>query len=75
MGNFENIIPYLTHPLSLTGFVLLLFFGIHKTLIKSGIIPPLDQTEGNNILKLMLRYGFVIALLIVILGFALEFYE
>jgi hypothetical protein len=36
-GGFQKIAPYLKHPLVLVGFVLLIFFGIHRTLIKSGI--------------------------------------
>lgn len=52
-------IALLTHPLSLVGFVLLLFIGIHRTLIKSGIIPPLEVSAGGPIMHSLLRYGFV----------------
>ena len=34
---FKDIAPYLTHPPVLIGFVLLLFFGIPRTLIEARI--------------------------------------
>lgn len=69
---FKDIAPYLTHPLVLVGFVLLLFFGVHRTLIKAGIIPPLDQQTGSAVVQRLLRYGFVIALVVIVLGFGLQ---
>lgn len=72
---FTNVAPYLTHPLVLSGFALLLFFGIHKTLIRSGIIPPLSARSSSKIVQILLRYGFVVALLVIVLGFALEFFK
>ena len=72
---FRNIAPYLTHPLVLIGFVLMLFFGIHGQLIDSGIIPPLDQEAGGGVVQAILRYGFWIALAVVVLGFALQFFK
>ena len=37
LKGFTEIAPYLTHPLVLIGFVLLLIFSVHKTLkIRSG---------------------------------------
>ena len=70
---FEKIGPYLKHPLVLIGFLLLLFFGIHSKLISSGIIPKLDQDGGTGILHALLAYGFIVALVLIILGFALTF--
>jgi hypothetical protein len=40
LAAFKEIAPYLTQPLVLVGFVLLLFFGLHRSLLKAGIIPP-----------------------------------
>ena len=37
---FSKIAPHLANPLVLVGFVLLLFFGVHRTLIRSGILRP-----------------------------------
>jgi len=72
---FKNIAPYLKHPLVLIGFVLLLFFGIHRQLIDSGIIPPLDPASGSTVVQAILRYGFWIAMAVVVLAFALQFFK
>ena len=72
---FEKIVPYLTHPLVLVGFALLLFFGVHRLLIQSGIIPPLDKKAGSAVVLALLRYGFWIALAVIVLGFGLQFFE
>ena len=69
---FEKIVPYLNNPFSLTGFVLFLFFGIHKILINSGIIPTLSKREGSKAIQVLLRYGFIIAIITILAGF---FYE
>lgn len=72
---FRDIAPYLTNPLALIGFMLLLLFGGFRTLIKAKIIPTLSQRAGSNIVQLLLRYGFIIALVIIASGFGLEFYR
>jgi tetratricopeptide (TPR) repeat protein len=72
---FPKIAPYLTHPLVLIGFVLLLAFSIHRTLIKSGIILPLSQRSGIAAIQLLLRYGFWLALVVIVLGVGLRFFE
>lgn len=73
--DFAKVAPYLTDPLVLAGFALLLFFGVHRTLIRSGTIPPLSARSGSRIVQALLRYGFVIALVVIVLGFGLEFFE
>jgi tetratricopeptide (TPR) repeat protein len=75
MQGFAEYARYLQHPLTLIGFVLLLLFGVHRTLLRSGIIPPLEARSGSKIVKLLLRYGFIIALIIIVLGFGLEFFK
>lgn len=72
LPDFEQIAPYLTHPLVLVGFILFLVFGIHKLLIKSKIIPPLSETSGSTVVLNLLHYGFIIALVIILAGFTLE---
>jgi hypothetical protein len=74
-AGFKEIAPYLMHPLVLVGFVALLFFGIHRALIKSGIIPPLSERSGSTVVKLLLRYGFQLALVVIVLGFGLRYFE
>ena len=72
---FQAIAQYLTHPLVLVGFVLLLLFGVYRTLIHSGLIPPVTKRTGGALLGRILRYGFVIALTVIALGFLLRFFE
>lgn len=71
MENFKQIAPYLTNPLVLVGFVLLLFFGIHRTLLRAGIIKPLAPSAGGKAINSLLKYGFWIALVTIVLGFTL----
>jgi hypothetical protein len=73
--SFAQIAPYLTNPLVLIGFVLLLIFGVHKALIKSHILPPVSPTASNRIVRLLLHYGFVIALLLILCGFGFAAYK
>lgn len=72
---FADVAPYLTHPLTLAGFVLFLFFSIHRVLIRNKVIPPIPKTEAPGIVKLLLSYGFVIAVLIIVAGFGLQMYQ
>jgi len=69
---FSKIAPYLTHPLVLIGLGLFLAFGIHKTLLTSGIIPPLTQSAGSRVVQLLLQYGFLLSVMVIVLGFALQ---
>ncbi|MGO8063911.1 hypothetical protein AB9E28_00155 [Rhizobium leguminosarum] len=73
--DFPKIAPYLQDPLVLMGFALFLFFGFVRLLIKSGTIPPLNQQGGFRVLTQILRYGFVLAIAIILLGFGLKYRE
>jgi hypothetical protein len=68
IAEFSKVAPYLTNPLVLIGFVLLLFFGIHRALIESGILQPVSKAASGKIVRLLLNYGFIVALLIILLG-------
>jgi hypothetical protein len=68
-AGFSKVAPYLSNPLVLIGFALLLFFGVHRTLVKSRLLSPVNPTASNKIVRLLLHYGFVVALLLVFLGF------
>src|SRR5450759_2477893 len=72
---FEHIAPYLTHPLVLIGFVLMLVFSVHRLILKAGILPKMTKRQGSNIVSLLLHYGFLLAVLIMMLGFGLQFYQ
>ena len=69
---FSTVVEYLTHPLVVVGFVLLLFFSIHRQLISSGIIQPLHKKDGSEVVNSILRYGFYISLTVIVLGFVLK---
>jgi hypothetical protein len=38
----SEIVSYLANPLVLIGLALLLLFGVHRVLIRSGILLPVD---------------------------------
>ena len=75
LGGFAEIAPYLTDPLVLAGFVLLLFFALLRAVLKSRVMPTVSQTAGGKALASLLRYGFVVALVVIVLGFALAYYR
>ena len=75
MADFSVVAPYLTNPLVLVGFILFIIFGVHRALLKAKIIPPLTPHTGGKVVQSLLRYGFIIALLVIVLGFALAFYQ
>ena len=52
ISGFEKIAPYLTHPLVLVGFVLLLAYGIHWQLMKSGLLRQVTQKDSGLIIRL-----------------------
>lgn len=71
--DFAKIAPYLKDPLILVGFALFLGFLFIRGILKAGIIPQLSQTFGYRVLQRMLLYGFVIALLVIGVGFVLKY--
>ena len=75
MKGFEQIAPYLSHPLVLIGFALSLLFGTYKQLIKSGIIPSVSSRTGGRLVQLFLQHGFLLIGLIILLGFGLQYYK
>jgi tetratricopeptide (TPR) repeat protein len=70
---FEKIAPYLTHPLVLVGFVVLLAYGIHWQLMRSGLLSQVSKKDSGLIIRLFLRYGFWLALVLLLAGFGLQF--
>lgn len=73
--DFSKVAPYLKDPLVLIGFFLFVSFLFARYLVKQRVIPPLPPTLGFKILKTMLLYGFIIGLLLILLGFGLKFKE
>jgi hypothetical protein len=75
LTGFEKIAPFLKHPLVLAGFVVFLFVMLLQSLIKSGIIPPLTKKSGADITKEIFSYVKLISILVIVLGFSLEFFK
>ena len=70
---FDKIAPYLTHPLVLVGFVMMLAYGIHWQLMRSGLLAQATKKDSALIIRLFLRYGFWLALVLLLAGFGLQF--
>lgn len=75
IAGFDKIAKFLKHPLVLIGFVLMLIFSTYNKLIDKGIIPTLTTQDGSIIVQLILSYGFWLGVLIMLLGFGLQFYR
>lgn len=73
--SFHSIAPYLKDPLVLSGFALLLFFGLCRSLIKSGLLPQVTQKGSLLVLRRVILYGFILAIVIILLGFGLKYRE
>jgi len=67
---FGGIASHLANPLVLIGLALLLLVGAHRALIGSGNLPPVDRRTSGVIVQSLLRYGFWIAALLIVLGIA-----
>lgn len=74
-SGFGEIAPYLQHPLVLIGFALLLVFGLLRGFLGSDKLPIVGRQDAGRLLSAVLRYGFVLALMIIVLGFGLVFYR
>jgi hypothetical protein len=74
-NGFAEVAPYLKDPLVLIGFFLFLAFLFLRYLLSQKIIPPLPPGPGFRILKTILLYGFIIGLLLIVLGFAFKYRE
>ncbi|MCV6575115.1 MAG: hypothetical protein OIF58_05205 [Cohaesibacter sp.] len=73
--SFEKIAPYLQDPLVLIGFILLLFFSLCRAILKSGLLSVIDSAASYQVIKRLLGYGFMLAALLVLLGFGLKYRE
>jgi hypothetical protein len=70
LSAFSKVVPYLTNPLVVIGLALFLFFSVHRVLLKSGILRPLRRADAPAIVRLVLHYGFAVALIVIVLGFS-----
>lgn len=75
LDGFVEIAPYLKDPLVLAGFITLLLFTLFKSLLKLNIIKYFSKDEANKLVRLILKYGFVISLFVIIAGFLMKGFE
>ena len=68
LAGFEKIAPHLSSPLILVGFVMMLAYGIHRQLMKSGQLTQVSKKDSGIIIQLILRYGFWLALTLLVVG-------
>jgi tetratricopeptide (TPR) repeat protein len=73
IAGFEKVAPYLSNPLVLVGFGLLLAYLIISQLMKSGLLRQVFQKDSSLIIRLFLRYGFWLALTLLLAGSLLQF--
>ena len=73
LQTFVHIVPYLTDPLALVGFALLLFFIAFRHVIRT--IPRVPSKVAGIALLRLINLGFVLAFLTVVLSFGLRFFE
>lgn len=75
LQEFVKIAPNLKYPLVLVGFGLLLFFGVCYTLIRGEAATTTKRRTGRRSQSDAMRPAFSIAVLLITLGFGLEFYD
>jgi len=75
LAAFGEMASHLANPLVLIGFALLLVFGVHRALLRSGILPPVDRKTSGVIVQSLLSYGFWIAVLLIVLGIGYAGYK
>lgn len=66
--------PHLKDPLVLVGFFILLFSGIITTLLKTKALSSLT-TSSELLIGRVIRYAFVMGIIVVVLGFGLAFWK
>jgi hypothetical protein len=78
MAWFEKIAPFLTDPLVLIGFSLLLVTSVFRAILSTtgrGLLPRLTRTDGAEVVFRLMRYLFWLAVLLIVLGFAVKAYD
>jgi len=73
--DFGSVAEYLQHPLVLIGFGLFLLFGFFRAILNSGLLKQATRATSGELLGQIIRFGFVLALLLMVLGFALQFFQ
>ena len=61
-------VQVLMNPFVLAGGAMILFFGIHRVIINSKLLPEVEKADSSLIMRIILRYGFLIALVAIVGG-------
>ena len=72
-SGFTEVAPYLEDPLVLSGFALFLFFGALRLLVKR--LPVVTKKIAGIAVLRLVTFGFVLAIVVIVLGFGLRFME
>ena len=73
--SFGDIAPYLQHPLVLVGFGVFVVFGFYRVRVGAQILPQVSRAASGRIVAMLVRYGFIVALVLMLLGFGLAFFR
>jgi hypothetical protein len=68
--NFGSVAEYLQHPLVLVGFVVFVVSGFLRAFLASDKLGQASSATTGRILFLIARYGFLLALLVILLDSA-----
>lgn len=66
---------YFANSIIAVGMGVLLVFGIHRALIRTGAFSEVPASAVPALLRTLLRHSFVIAIITITLGFGLRYYE
>ena len=72
---FTAALPHLGNPLVLAGLALLLLFTFFRSLIASKLLKPVSSVATASVLHQILLYGFVVAVICILGGFGLAFWQ
>lgn len=59
----------------LVGFCLFLLFGTYRVLLNARLLTPLSQNQSSAVVRLVLKHGFWISILVIVLGFIYAGYQ
>ena len=74
MNQYSQWIKYLNEPLVLIGFTTMLLITLFKTILKKGVV-KLSKRGVERMIHKILLYGFILALIIVMIGFGLSYFH
>ncbi len=71
-SDFSKWIEHLNEPLVLVGFAVMIITGIMGALLKKDIF-HLTKTASEKVIRQVLKYAFILGLIVIVLGFALAY--